>query len=642
MIRATSNRSRVNYNLPAALMLATAGMAGLAAPASFADISSGVLTGGSSLTNGGMFLLIPAPAVLGNNEYDDDNVRAFNEVQDLLLADNLILDAVASGLSSNVLGAGSVVSSHYVIYDPASLGTVVFTATFDEPVLGIVTSNVRFNDTDSLLGDPGTSYAIGNQQLESPDSVTISGNTIEVSLSTSSPGDAIRVVTGIDPLPGIAICGPTSQTITGVITGGSALANGGQFKQICDPVGPVGDDNFDSFDLFAFEEQQAVELTADLFLDDTTVVSAGEFVSSFYVVWDPIPTNRVVATLTFPDTIIGVITDQVQLGDSEFLGNASATYLNPSLLGLEAGDTATINGSELTVDFNAGSPGDSVRVILGSASPSLSYTICETQDMTLSGIVTGGSAASDGGTFSQLCEPIGPVGNNNQQSNDLFAFEEAQDILLDQALDVDEPPGSTVPAGTLISSYYVAFDPGASKDIIGSITFPSTILGLATSINTLNASDDLGNPTANYLNPSLRGLEPDDFASISGNTLSVTFSADSPGDYIRVFVAVSDVDGDGVADSADNCLAAPNTDQRDTDADGIGNVCDADLDQNCLVSVVDLGIMKSVFFTTDPNADLDGDGSVNFPDLGLMKLQFFRDYATDNPSGIENLCSGSR
>jgi hypothetical protein len=174
------------------------------------------------------------------------------------------------------------------------------------------------------------------------------------------------------------------------------------------------------------------------------------------------------------------------------------------------------------------------------------------------------------------------------------------------------------------------------------VTFPNTILGLATSIATLNASDNLGNSTANYLNPSLRGLEPDDFASISSNTLSVTFSADSPGDYIRVFVAVSDVDADGVADTADNCLVTGNTDQRDTDADGIGNACDADLDQNCLVSFVDLGIMKSVFFTANPNADLDGDGSVSFSDLGIMKQEFFRDYSIDNPSGIANLCSASR
>lgn len=39
--------------------------------------------------------------------------------------------------------------------------------------------------------------------------------------------------------------------------------------------------------------------------------------------------------------------------------------------------------------------------------------------------------------------------------------------------------------------------------------------------------------------------------------------------------------------------------------------------------LVDLGMVKAVFFTAGPDADLDGDGSVNFVDLGVMKAYFF-------------------
>lgn len=102
-----------------------------------------------------------------------------------------------------------------------------------------------------------------------------------------------------------------------------------------------------------------------------------------------------------------------------------------------------------------------------------------------------------------------------------------------------------------------------------------------------------------------------------------------------------DGDSDGVADHADNCTQVVNTDQRDTNGDGIGNACDADLDGDCAVNFLDLGAMKAVFFSADPDADLNGDGAVNFVDLGIMKQGFFADYAIDNPSGIANSCDGT-
>ena len=37
-------------------------------------------------------------------------------------------------------------------------------------------------------------------------------------------------------------------------------------------------------------------------------------------------------------------------------------------------------------------------------------------------------------------------------------------------------------------------------------------------------------------------------------------------------------DGDGIQNSSDNCPTVPNGDQSDTDGDGTGDECDADLD----------------------------------------------------------------
>jgi hypothetical protein len=107
-------------------------------------------------------------------------------------------------------------------------------------------------------------------------------------------------------------------------------------------------------------------------------------------------------------------------------------------------------------------------------------------------------------------------------------------------------------------------------------------------------------------------------------------------DTVRLGVCVDDdADCDSVLDTADNCIFADNSTQRDTDLDGIGNQCDADLDQNCNVNFVDLGQFKSRFFGTDPTADFNGDGQVNFVDLGIMKEQFF---LAPGPSGVPNAC----
>lgn len=98
-----------------------------------------------------------------------------------------------------------------------------------------------------------------------------------------------------------------------------------------------------------------------------------------------------------------------------------------------------------------------------------------------------------------------------------------------------------------------------------------------------------------------------------------------------VMVLTLDQDGDGVFDNLDNCLLAANPNQRDTNGDGFGNVCDADLNNDGIVNPVDLGLFRAVFFSADPDADFNGDGVVNAQDLGILRAGFF---SPPGPSGL--------
>jgi hypothetical protein len=117
-------------------------------------------------------------------------------------------------------------------------------------------------------------------------------------------------------------------------------------------------------------------------------------------------------------------------------------------------------------------------------------------------------------------------------------------------------------------------------------------------------------------------VEPDGDLDILGGN----WNTDSPdGGAIVVWLngqPPPDTDGDGVPDNADNCTSYANADQRDTDHDGHGNRCDADFDQSNLVNIVDIGILKSRFGTSDGDADLDGNGIVNIVDLGIFNSLF--------------------
>jgi uncharacterized protein (TIGR03790 family) len=108
--------------------------------------------------------------------------------------------------------------------------------------------------------------------------------------------------------------------------------------------------------------------------------------------------------------------------------------------------------------------------------------------------------------------------------------------------------------------------------------------------------------------------------------------------------APADSDGDGTPDASDNCIRVPNADQRDTDGDGFGNLCDGDVNNDGRVTSSwgvtfppsQRGDVEEILLTIaaegyDADHDLDGDGVVDDLDASLATLML---YLPLGPSGL--------
>lgn len=158
-----------------------------------AEIIGGGVTGG---TSGGVFeWLAPPPPAVGPNVIDSPNLIAFNERQDVEILSPLSLSP------SLTLGTGSVVSSHYVFFDPEIGSTMEGTVLFDEPILGILGAVPELDHSETFFGAPGTIYSTVSAIGPDPaDNVFVSlgdPNRLVFQGGALSPGDHVRVITGV-------------------------------------------------------------------------------------------------------------------------------------------------------------------------------------------------------------------------------------------------------------------------------------------------------------------------------------------------------------------------------------------------------------------------------------------------------------
>lgn len=169
----------------------------------------------------------------------------------------------------------------------------------------------------------------------------------------------------------LTIGSASATIISGAVTGGTASAAGGTFVKLgvplpnpFGPVNSVGNDTFQSFNLFGFDEDQNILLAAPLAVDvGSSPIPAGTFVASHYIFFDP-GSASIIGTVDFDADVLAIMTSKPTLDASDFLANTGVNYLSPALRGLELGDSVTISGPrQIRFATTASTPGDYVRVL---------------------------------------------------------------------------------------------------------------------------------------------------------------------------------------------------------------------------------------------------------------------------------------
>ncbi len=179
-------------------------------------IAAGASADITSISNSGIYHVSP-PANIGMpNSIQSNVVQGFDEVQGLTLAG--ALEVYSYGAAANVtLGAGTVISSHMVLFDPVQTASATADVTFDQPILGIIYLDLDLFNTHTLLGRAGVNYpgtnvtAYGFENTES--ALLVDAYTLRFTATASNPGDRFRVITF--PTPGALALGGMGLVMAG-------------------------------------------------------------------------------------------------------------------------------------------------------------------------------------------------------------------------------------------------------------------------------------------------------------------------------------------------------------------------------------------------------------------------------------------
>ncbi|MEM1429950.1 MAG: hypothetical protein AAGG09_10870 [Pseudomonadota bacterium] len=172
-------------------ILAVAAM--ILAPPAAATVLDGAITHQSG--NGTFVKLDPTVRIIvGYDTFNDDNLYAFDEDQNITLSEPIRVDI---GGRNGAIAQGTVVASHYVFFDSLN-GVQQGYIDFDAAILGIAAYQSTMAATDFLANTDVIYISPELRGLEEGDLVWIDQANpfrLWVRWAGSSPGDYIRVFT---------------------------------------------------------------------------------------------------------------------------------------------------------------------------------------------------------------------------------------------------------------------------------------------------------------------------------------------------------------------------------------------------------------------------------------------------------------
>lgn len=153
---------------------------------------------------------------LSSGSSESNSIQGFNEQQNVYINDNSVYvnyidpagDYTGTDEDGQYLDAGYY-SSHILHYDPVgsnggNTGNITVQFTFDDDVVGIMTSTAYLDASDSIFGSY-TYVASGDagRRTEAQDSFSVSGNVVTATFfKTSSTWiDEMRVITLVSTVP---------------------------------------------------------------------------------------------------------------------------------------------------------------------------------------------------------------------------------------------------------------------------------------------------------------------------------------------------------------------------------------------------------------------------------------------------------